>query len=356
MTYDALFEYADGLAVAVLIALLIVPVVVYLFTGWSVRRSEIVGAMSSKGAELYFRQFYPALKPEGDAQQAFAKHYQRRYGRRHYLIPLLILGVVALFLLTMTNRTLLHWLLGVRSANDLPPVAVGAIAGAYMWVAVDVLSRCRKRELASIDLYWAALRFVVSIPLGFAFAGVLKEEAAVGVAFLLGAFPTNTLLTIARRIANRRLGLSEGGPEAQSEVEQIQGITQGLAERFRDEGVSTVLQLAYSDPIDLTIRTSFSFNYVIDCVSQGLAWIYLEKDLEKTRRWSLRGAQEINSLIGDLDAGSKVNKATAKATIERVAAELKIDKDVFERLLREIALDPYTEFIVDVWSLTPNGE
>lgn len=352
MIYDDLFQYADGLAVAVLMSLLGVPIVLYLFTGWSARRSEIAGAMSAKGAELYFRQFYPALTPEQDGLKAFSKHYLRRYGRRHYVIPIALLSIVTFVLLLMTTRTLLHWLLGVPSKNDLPTLAIGATAGAYMWVVGDVLVRCRKRQLAPIDLYWAALRFVVAIPLGFAFAGVLKDEAAVGVAFLLGAFPTGTLLTVARRIANRKLGLSEGGEEAQSEVEQIQGITQGLAERFRDEGVSTILQLAYSDPVDLTIRTSFSFAYVIDCVSQALAWIYLEKDLEKLRRLSLRGAQEINTLIGELDDGTDAERTTAKATMEHVAERLNIDKDVFERLLREIAFDPYTEFIVDVWHLS----
>lgn len=349
MTYDSLFRYADNISVVLLLALLLVPVIIYLFTGWSVRRSEIVGAMSAKGAILYFRQFYPALTPAKDVLKAFHKHYLRRYGRRHYVIPLVLLSFVALFLLLMTTRTLLNWLLATPGKSDLPAVAVGATAGAYMWVVGDLLLRCRRRQLAPIDLYWGALRFIVSIPLGFAFAGILKDEAAVGVAFLLGAFPTHTLLTLARRVANRKLGLSEGGEEAQSEVEQIQGITQGLAERFRDEGVSTILQLAYSDPVDLTIRTSFSFNYVTDCVSQALAWLYLEKDLEKTRRLSLRGAQEINTLMCELEEDDDTAKATAKATIERVAAQLNIDRDVFERLLSEIAFDPYTEFIVDVW-------
>jgi hypothetical protein len=349
MTYEDLFRYADAFAVVVLIALLVVPVVIYLFTGWSVRRSEILGAVSTKGATLYFKQFYPALKPGTDVLKAFDDHYLRRYGRRHYVVPLALLATVTSFLLVMASHTLLNWLLGESSKTNLPPVAVGATAGAYMWVAGDLLMRCRGRQLAPIDLYWAALRFVIAIPLGFAFTGILKDEAAVGIAFLLGAFPTHTLLTIARRVGNRKLGLSEGGQDAQSEVEQIQGITPGLAERLRDEGVSTVLQLAYSDPVDLTIRTSFSFLYVIDCISQALAWIYLEGDLQKTRKWSLRGAHEINTLITELQEGTDVAKATAEATIDRVAALLGIDRDVFARLLSEIAFDPYTEFIVNIW-------
>ena len=355
MSYDALFMYAEPAAMAILMALLIVPVLIHLFTGWSARRSEIVGAMSEEAASLYFRQFYPALTSHGGVLRALDKHYLRRYGRRHYVLPLLLLATIAFFLLALTTHTLLHWLLGTTGSYDLPSLAVGAIAGAYMWVVADILLRCRQRQLAPIDLYWAGLRFVVSVPLGFAFAGVLKDEAAVGIAFLLGAFPTNTLLTIARRIGTRKLGLAEGGEEAQAELEQIEGISQGLAERFRDEGISTILQLAYADPVDLTIRTSFSFNYVIDCVSQALAWIYLEKDLAAMRRLSLRGAQEINTLIVELDDGEERDKETARATLGRVAAALKFDEVVFERLLREIAFDPYTEFIVNVWNAVDDG-
>lgn len=355
MSYDALFMYAEPAAMAILMALLIVPVLIHLFTGWSARRSEIVGAMSEEAASLYFRQFYPALTSHGGVLRALDQHYLRRYGRRHYVLPLLLLAIIAFFLLALTTHTLLHWLLGTTGSYDLPSLAVGAIAGAYMWVVADILLRCRQRQLAPIDLYWAGLRFVVSVPLGFAFAGVLKDQAAVGIAFLLGAFPTNTLLTIARRIGTRKLGLAEGGEEAQAELEQIEGISQGLAERFRDEGISTILQLAYADPVDLAIRTSFAFNYVIDCVSQALAWIYLEKDLATMRRLSLRGAQEINTLLVELDDGEDRDKETARTTIERVAALLKIDEVVFERLLREIAFDPYTEFIVNVWNAVDDG-
>ncbi len=350
MNYKA-FAGLEGVAILALMALLLLPVVIYLFTGWVVKHSEIMGGLSSKGARLYFKQFYPALTPGKDVLKAFRSHYTRRYGRRHYVVPLLLFGFVSTLLIWLTVSTIVHQLHGISEPNDLPPVAVGVISGAYMWVVADLLLRCRQRQLAPVDLYWYALRFVVAIPLGFAFAGFLKDEAAMGIAFLLGAFPTNTLLTIARRIGSRKLGLSESGEEAESDVEQIQGITKGLAERFRDEGISTVLQLAYCDPIDLTIRTSFSFNYVIDCVSQALAWIYLEKDMEKTRKWSLRGAQEINSLISELDDGEEADKVIARDTLKAVAMQLAVDGPVFERLLREIAFDPYTEFIVDLWHI-----
>lgn len=127
-------------------------------------------------------------------------------------------------------------------------------------------------------------------------------------------------------MASRRLGLSEAGDEGKSELEKLQGITPGLAERFQDEGASTILQLAYADPIDLTIRANLSFNFVIDCVSQAVAWLYFEKKLAVTRRYSLRGAHEIHTCVVELDG------------------------TVLAKVLRQIAYDPYIEFNHDIWS------
>jgi hypothetical protein len=39
-------------------------------------------------------------------------------------------------------------------------------------------------------------------------------------------------------------------------------------------GTGRVGTATTSDPIDLTIRTNYDSNYVLDCVSQALMWIY----------------------------------------------------------------------------------
>ena len=84
----------------------------------------------------------------------------------------------------------------------------------------------------------------------------------------------------------------------------MQSIGKSNAERFKDEGVTTISGLAYADPIDLTIRTNFDFNYVVDCVSQALMWIYFgkKKDYAKLFPLSLRGAQEVAAVMDWLDA------------------------------------------------------
>jgi predicted flap endonuclease-1-like 5' DNA nuclease len=146
------------------------------------------------------------------------------------------------------------------------------------------------------------------------------------------------------------MNVGELGEEGVSELERLQGVNTSNAEAFADEGVTTILQLAYSDPIDLTIRTSLGFSYVVDCVSQALAWIYFEDELKTLRKHSLRGAQEIASFISELDdSKDRKAQARAKAALQQIAQELQKQPESLERTFREIAEDPYTQFLWNAW-------
>ncbi|HEV8142159.1 MAG TPA: hypothetical protein VGQ77_04830 [Methylomirabilota bacterium] len=341
----------EALWLVLLVALLLIPPLRHLWTGWVIRRSEIVGALSENGVRLYFTQFYPMVQlPDANLTAFFEQHYDRRYGRRHYALPFIFLAITASLLLYLAIRAVLPWIRDGALLETLSAVGVAAVAGAYAWVVIDVIGRCRSRELAPADLYLATVRLVISAPLAFALTRLLKDDAAVALAFLLGSFPTRMLFKLGRRVASRRLGLSEAGDEGRSDLEKLQGITPGLAERFQDEGASTILQLAYADPIDLTIRANLSFNFVIDCVSQALAWLYFEDKLAVARRYSLRGAHEIHTLVRDLDGEDGDEKRAAQRIVDRLAAALELDATVLAEVLRQIAYDPYTEFNYDIWS------
>jgi hypothetical protein len=192
---------------------------------------------------------------------------------------------------------------------------------------------------------------VLAVPLAYAVGAMFAAQLAIPIAFLLGAFPTRSISTMARRLARRTLNLGADTDEkAESELEKLQGIDTRVAERFADEGITTIVQLAYGDPVELTMRcASFSFSFVVDCVSQALAWEYLTDDLPKLRAYSLRGAQEIANLVRELDGTDLAAQKQAGDTLTAAAKSLGIDAVAFERTLREIKEDPYTEFILEVW-------
>lgn len=353
---NEIIKVSAEMSVLVLLILLLAPVLRYLWTGWEVRRSEIVGTMSDQGIRLYFNQFYPAIiVPADDVRQFFDEHYARRYGRRHYIVPFALLAIVAGFSLFLAGLKVDELLNppsneSLKVLRELPWSVVAATAGAYMWVMTDFISRSRSRDLAPAAIYWAALRFVISIPAGMTLSIPGTGEAG---AFLLGAFPTQTLVNIARRLANRKLGLGHTGITRKHELERLQGITPGSAERFSDEGVLGVTQLAYCDPIDVTIRSNFSISYVADCVSQALAWLYFQDALPAIRSCSLRGAREIHALVKDLDGNVVARQEVARRVLAALSASTGGAFPALEEVLRQIARDPCTEFIVDIWEPPP---
>lgn len=389
---DEAFRIVDEGTVIVLLALLLVPVVRYLWAGWAFRREEIFAVMSRDAAALYFRQFYhpdylidspPSVvgrilsgirsavarlfqpffgpsRPTSKIQRLFRQHYHRSYGRRHYIVPFALLFAVTTFALVVSALKISAFLIDPRGtgfAHTLPWTVVAATAGAYMWVVSDFIARSRSRDLAPAIIYWATLRFAIAIPAGFAL-NVAKDDFAPPLAFLLGALPTQTLITIARRLATKKLGLSAQGDNKKSELESIQGISAGLAERFEEEGISTISQLAYTDPIDLTIRSNFSLDYVCDCVSQALAWVYLGKDYLAARDLSLRGAREIAAFVGEFEnrENPRALNLDPRAILTCLAESMNWGTtEVAERMLHQIARHPHTQFISKMWESGTKG-
>lgn len=339
--------------VLLLLGFMFLPVVLYLVSGCAARRDNIFYYFDNQSFKLYLERFFRGqlIQPKGDYRSAFERKYHKRFGRRHYLLPIAFLLVTAFILLIMVSETVFAWLNLVEQPKvELPAVAVSALAGAYMWVVFDLINRNRRLDLHPVDINRATFRLVIAVPFGYAFAAFAKDPIGIPLAFLAGAFPTNTLFALSRRLVTRQLKLSEGTDKTTSQLERLQCMTTEIAERYTDVGITSISQLAYCDPIDISIRSSLSFNYVVDCVSEALAWIYLEDDLATARRYSLRGAHEIKNLVDDIKGGRTRAAARARQTINALAKTLNINATVLEKTLREIAEDPYTEFIHEVWA------
>ena len=91
----------------------------------------------------------------------------------------------------------------------------------------------------------------------------------------------------------------------------------------------------------------------MDCVSQALAWIYFKGDYQKLFAYGLRGAQEIASVTcwaDTADAEHPKRQDRAAKDITAAAGVLKISEDAFRTTLDQIAADPYTKFLENIWS------
>jgi hypothetical protein len=342
------------------LGLLFAPVVHFLLYGWDRKRTEILDSFMDDGIREYFYQFLPArLSTKRDLRVDFTNFYDRRFGRRHFIIPGVLLFAVSGFLIFFVCRIVFEWLRGTsKSGLDVPPVAIAALVGAYAWALLDLVTRAHVYDLKPTNLFTTSFRLIVAAPLGLAVAALLKDELGIPIALFLGAFPARTLTTIARRQVSSRLNLEGSSNNGSIELQNLQGINRSQAERFEYEGVSTILQLAYSDPIVLTMRTHFSFSYVVDCCSQALAWLYFEDNLAKMRSFGLRGAQEISILIDEIDSAEDRPADAKRATecLKAVVTAFKVDSKAFEWALREVAGDPYTKFLNKIWIVDEDDE
>jgi hypothetical protein len=302
--------------------------------------------------------------------------YHEWYGRRFLVLPLsvtiLIAGISA-YLLGESSEVALRRFAGETALHDylaLPLMAVSAIAGAYAFVTWDIISRVTRRNLGSSDMLGAAIRLAIAIPLGYSFGALLKEDLGPFIAFATGAFPLETVQTILQRLAKKQLGLDTNIESLADRVTQLSGIDETIADRLEDTDITTITQLAYCDPVQLSMRTHLPFAFVSDIVAQALAWIYFEERLKKLRPMGLRGAVEFRSMLEEMPWGktkldmsgaedlvtlpelSDIERTRAEAALALVPAGAKaaeMSVAAFLNVAFEIAYDPYTEFLNETW-------
>jgi hypothetical protein len=339
-------------AVIIFYLLLLTPPISFLAFAWRLRRKDLLDGLTEPAIRSYFEAFHniPSQKiPE--PRKAFEAYYSSQYGRSRFIIPLFLFAGISGLLLCWSAPSLVSMLdAGAVGKGQLPALAIFSIMGAFMWILSDEIARSYSVIMSPADIYWWSFRIVIAVPMGYAVSAAVKEPIAPPIAFLLGAFPIAQLMSIARRIAAQKLGLSDSAENEISELQSLQGVDIRHAERFASEGISTILQLAYCDPIKLAIRTGFSYSFVTDCICQALLWIYVEKDKATLRRCGLRSAYEVRCVWHDLASGDAVVKANADKVVQEAAAAINCPEASFRNALEQVAEDPYTEFLYLSWS------
>ncbi len=309
-----------------------------------------------------------------------------RYGRYRLTAPLILLILLILitfplmFLETSSGWAALivansHGLASVALlASPFPPIfkvpemGLAAIAGAYAWVGASLFDGATRYNLPPQVVLGASLRLVIAVPLGYSIQSIAAPVIAPFLAFALGAFPLAEVQILLKRIATNKLGLETSADHQKDEVSVLDGIDQPTADRLEDGDVLTVAQLAYSDPVQLSMRTNLSFNSIIDAQSQALAWIYVGDNLPQLAKIGFRGAVEIAPFYEDLSAETDTNGPANKLlqiASDRTgvppdkcppqtppATRTPIPADGLRHAFREITGNPYTRFLSEVWNST----
>jgi lipoprotein signal peptidase len=325
----------------VLTILTLYPLFDFFFVGWKRRANEIATSLNAKAKQLYLNTFLQRQVALAQAPSEFDKLYRDWYGRRYHVLPILLVLIISI----VENFVLAQALQDLQSSEVKKlTTVVAAIAGAYTFVTWEFFERMQRRDLSRTHILRGALRLTIALPLGFAFSS-LSEGIGPFLAFAIGVFPIEMLITILRRLANQKLKVEIGADTSGDQVKSLAGIDASIADRIADADITTITQLAWCDPIQLTMRANLQFNYVLDIVSQALAWVYLEKTLEKLRPLSLRGAIEIRILLLEIENGTAAEKRKARAVLPVAAKTADIALAGLIFAFDQIGYDPATEFL-----------
>jgi hypothetical protein len=354
---DILTTAGFGLSLAAVgIAGLMIPFLRYVVTGWEAKRKDVMDGLTTEALNAYFETFdrSGATSSAAKKTERFEQLYLKWYGRRFFLVPGLLLSFVTLIVVTLADFTNLDKL-GYKILS-LPNTAIAAIAGAYLWVVDDFISRARRLDFSPADVQWGVLRLIIAVPMGYAFAS-MATGLTIGpfIAFSLGAFPLSTLNSMLQRLANKKLGLEQTTDEASDDIVKLQGINKAIAERLANEDITTITQMAYCDPVDLVLRSNLSFNFVIDCMNQALAWMSIKSGLDTIRPLGLGGAVEIKNLIEAYDNNDPKSQAAhdrAVAAFPKIASALNQDEATLQLTFRQISERLHTIFLSRVRDCT----
>ena len=337
--------------IVVTTTIILTPVLRYIWSGWTYKMQDIFNSINDPAKRIYLEKFESFTGTEEEARSMFSRIYHKRFGRRHFRGPVTVLTVLVILEASVSIESLVHPDIGLWVPKvELNAAALAALAGAYMWVVGDFIWRGRRMDFSPADVSWGTLRLFIAIPLGIFVGSIVKPDVLAFVAFGLGSFPLETVQTFLRQLSAKSLNIDLGAIQ-NSELLRLDGVDQALVERLVHEDITSICQLAYCNPIQLTMRSNLSFNAVVDLVSQSLAWIYIGEKLPLVRPLGLRGAYEIRGWVEDLGTGSTdTDRRNAQNLIPEIAQRLGLDQERIWYAVTMIANDPYTNFIYQTWS------
>ena len=340
----------QAIFIVITVIIVLAPVLRYVRAGWKYKSLDIINSIDDEAQKIYLEKFQKHVGLTASAAKVeFYRAYHRRFGRRYFIAPVLILAT----LVVLASSLAIESILQPNKATWAPKLALNAaalsaLAGAYMWVVSDFIWRGRRMDFAPGDILWGSLRIFIAGPMGLAFGGIIEPTVLAFVAFGLGAFPLETIQSFLRQLSAKTMNVQIGASQ-DSELLNLNGMDQILSERLEQEDIRSIVQLAYCDPIQLTMRSNLSFNSVVDLVSQALAWVYIEHKLPIVRAYGLRGAYEFRELCEQLGGADADKKTNAQNVLPLIAQALGVSEQQMWFVINEIANDPYTEFIYKTW-------
>lgn len=291
-------------------------------------------------------------------QYVFKAIYHSQYGLSAFLTPFVLLVAISFSSAVLVARMRGCMTVGVDCSAFLfgheAPVAISAIAGAFMFAVGDSVRCIRQRSLTVSDAYWYALRLFLAVPVGLAVAASSDPKLGqTALAFGLALFPLNDFLKIIRRFAYPQWQPNDAD-ENGDKLLQLAGVTIPLAATFAAEGIYSTEQLATTDPVLLSIRTGLPFRFMLSLGAQAVVRRHLGPQAGKLLDIGLADAPSILDVVRALDAPAGTAGLRARspdAIIQSAVRQLggsdasALNAAVIEMKFRQIAAEALTHFL-----------
>ena len=299
-----------------------------------------------------------------DPERTFERYHS--YGR--YSVPLVILvilQVAASFILYSWLRCKLDP--GLTSCNklNLQPVVVMALAGGIVWTLQQVIARTYDGELGPPDLYELIIGLMSAVPIGYAFSLTVDENSRLGplLAFGASAFPVRETARLFREFMTRRM-LDSTDKKGTRPTERhlgtaIDGVSDEALSRLKELRIVTVLDIAYSDPVDVMVQTGFPLMVIVDWIDQAIWALYAgdkkgvmtnhgircSLDVCEFVEMHLQNPNSANALVKSPDRLTPRHKAA----LDAAAAKMEVDGQLLMDMFFRIYSDPQVKRLRRLW-------
>lgn len=265
------------------------------------KRESLSSLMAQDGVFACYQKRFG--RDDETAEKVVKELFNLYYGPITYVLPIVMnIVVIALgIMIGMAYASVPFALpLGVKNLVRIAPVTLAlGFAGAYIQSLYDTLRRCRESDLSAYSLHFTWVHMVLASILGALVAKAFAAGVDQFVAFGLGLFPLKDTFEYVRNMTKKRLEISV-------DLDEIRGLPLGLAQglnktvvdRLDEEGITSIVDLAYSDPIKLFLKTNYPWAWVIDVMDQALLINYIGSKIERLRPIGIRGSIEM-SVLGE---------------------------------------------------------
>lgn len=229
-----------------------------------------------------------------------------------------------------------------------------AALGAFVSVMWRMINRINANALTSRFMFTAALRSTIAIMIGLAAGqiglfGILSNNGAREALFFFTGLFTDWALSSLRSRA--RTVFSTDNPAcARLPLCLIDGLDDGVIDILDEIGIWDTQHLATSEPGELTIRTLYPFNRIIDWIDQAILISYVrDKGVAAAREFGIRGAMDLTGVYSYTIGEDNILKEKALKILDGLADKSGMTREGVELVCSNLWLDYTVEQLYRYW-------